>query len=119
MNLARAALRGMLRPDAEGGGLRSLTAERVRDVVADEWGVTPAGLESRRRTKDLTVPRQVAMYLIRDLLDLSLVKVGELFGGRDHSTVIHSVNKVEETMEEDPDYRRRVESLRDRLQRPA
>ncbi len=117
VRLARAALEGMLRDDA-GAERREVTPELIRDRVAEEWGVKPAGLESKRRTKDLTVPRQVAMYLIRDLLDLPLTRIGELFGGRDHSTVIHSVNKVEEGLEEDPEYRQRISRLRDELQRP-
>jgi chromosomal replication initiator protein len=99
VQLARAALKGMLRDEGAGGG-PEVTPEHIRDRVAKEWGVKPAGLESKRRTKDLTVPRQVAMYLIRELLDLPLTRIGELFGGRDHSTVIHSINKVEEGLEE-------------------
>jgi chromosomal replication initiator protein len=70
---------------------------------------------SKKRTKELTVPRQVAMYLIRELLDLSLVEIGNLFGGRDHSTVIHAVNKVEEDLSMDDTFRARVELIRGRL----
>ena len=55
------------------------------------------------------------MYLIRELLDLSLVEIGNLFGGRDHSTVIHAVNKVEEDVAMDDAFRNRVELLRGRL----
>ncbi len=67
----------------------------------------------------MTVPRQVAMYLIRDLLDLPLVQIGKLFGGRDHSTVIHSIRKVEDAMGDDPDFRREVESVREELRKPV
>ncbi|MGH7465387.1 MAG: helix-turn-helix domain-containing protein, partial [Longimicrobiales bacterium] len=70
---------------------------------------------SKKRTKELTVPRQVAMFLIRELLDLSLVEIGNLFGGRDHSTVIHAVNRVEEELSVDDSFRARVELLRGRL----
>jgi chromosomal replication initiator protein len=73
------------------------------------------GLVSKKRTKELTVPRQIAMYLIRELLDLSLVEIGALFGGRDHSTVIHAVNKVEEDLARDDTFRARVELLRNGL----
>ncbi|MEX0907192.1 MAG: helix-turn-helix domain-containing protein, partial [Gemmatimonadota bacterium] len=68
-----------------------------------------------KRTKELTVPCQVALFLIRELLDLSLVEIGALFGGRDHSTVIHAVNKVEEDVARDDGFRARVELIRDRL----
>jgi chromosomal replication initiator protein len=111
LDLAKEALGGVLRS----GPPVELTADLIRDRVAAEWGTSVDGLTSKRRTKDLTVPRQVAMYLIRELLDLSLVEVGNLFGGRDHSTVIHAVNKVEEEMGQDDAFRARVELLRGQL----
>jgi chromosomal replication initiator protein len=117
--LARAALRGMLRnegPAGEAGGAR-VTPELIRERVAAAWSVRPEGLQSRRRTKDLTVPRQVAMFLIKELLDESLVAIGRVFGGRDHSTVIHSIRKVEEDMETDEDFAERVREVRNGLER--
>lgn len=110
LDLAREALGGTLRPDAAGG--EQTSPHDVRRLVAAEWGVTPDGLQSKRRTKDLTVPRQVAMFLIKERFDLSLVDIGKLFGGRDHSTVIHSVAKVEEDMAADEAFRERVTRLR-------
>jgi chromosomal replication initiator protein len=111
LELAKEALGGVLRV----GPPVQLTAGLIRERVAAEWGTSIEGLISKRRTKDLTVPRQVAMYLIRELLDLSLVEVGSMFGGRDHSTVIHAVNKVEEDMARDDSFRARVELLRGQL----
>ena len=93
-----------------------LSPERIQDLVARRWRVRPEALASKRRTKDLTVPRQVAMYLIKEALDTSLVRIGEIFGGRDHSTVIHSIRKVEQKMAEDPDFRLRVDEAREELQ---
>jgi chromosomal replication initiator protein len=112
LDLAKEALGGVLRvgPPVE------LTPDLIRQRVATDWGVSIEGLVSKRRTKDLTVPRQVAMYLIRELLDLSLVEIGNHFGGRDHSTVIHAVNKVEEDMTQDDSFRARVELLRNTLE---
>jgi chromosomal replication initiator protein len=110
-DLAREALGGVLR----GGPAVEVTPELIRSRVASEWGVSVDGLTSKRRTKDLTVPRQVAMFLIREMLDLSMVEIGNHFGGRDHSTVIHAVNKVEEEMAGDDGFRARVELLRDGL----
>jgi chromosomal replication initiator protein len=111
LELAREALGNVLGP-----GHTKVTADVIRDRVAAEWGTSVDGLTSKRRTKDLTVPRQVAMYLIRELLDLSLVEIGNLFGGRDHSTVIHAINKVEEDMVQDDMFRARVELLRHRFE---
>ena len=71
--------------------------------MARRWGVTPEGLRSKARIKTLTVPRQIAMYLARELLEMQLVEIGQAFGGRDHSTVIHSVDKVSRQMSRDRD----------------
>lgn len=89
-----------------------LTPEAIRRRVAQVWGVSEDALQSKRRTKEVTLPRQVAMYLIKELLGLSLVEIGRLFGGRDHSTVIHALGKVEEEMRLDPSLRERIEALR-------
>jgi chromosomal replication initiator protein len=111
LELAKEALGGVIRP----GAAVQVTADLIRDRVAAEWGVSVEGLVSKKRTKELTVPRQVAMYLIRELLNLSLVEIGSFFGGRDHSTVIHAVNKVEEDVGQDDAFRARVELLRNGL----
>jgi chromosomal replication initiator protein len=76
-------------------------------------------LASKRRTKDVTVPRQVAMYLMKETLGMSLVRIGEHFGGRDHSTVIHSIRKVQEQMQEDPAFRHQVEAALADIKRPS
>jgi chromosomal replication initiator protein len=115
--LARTALHGLLRRRAlEEGPV--LAPERIRELVARRWRVRADALSSKRRTKDLTIPRQVAMYLIKEALGMSLTRIGELFGGRDHSTVIHSIRKVEEDMERDPEFRRQVEAARDEMREP-
>jgi len=113
IELAREALGGVLAPDAP----PELTPDLIRTRVAQAWGVPVDALSSKRRTKDLTVPRQVAMYLMRQLLGLSLVEIGRLFGGRDHSTVIHSVEKVEQELRRDEEFRARVDAIRAELAR--
>jgi len=114
VDLARKALHGSF-GSTSASSSSVLTAEHIRKVVAERWQVRDEALSSKRRTKDLTVPRQVAMYLIRDLLDFSLVHIGRLFGGRDHSTVIHSIRKVEDAMNVDPEFRQTVEAARDEI----
>ncbi len=108
-DLAREALAGQL---ADAASLSQRTPEMIRQRVAEEFRVTVDGLTSKRRTKDLTVPRQVAMFLMRELLDLPLVEIGKQFGGRDHSTVIHSIQKVEQDMLDDELFRQKVMRLR-------
>jgi hypothetical protein len=89
----------------------ALTPEAIRQRVAAAWGVSVDGLASKKRTKELTVPRQVAMYLIKEEFDLPLVEIGKMFGGRDHSTVIHSIAKVEEELRTDPALREMAEEI--------
>jgi chromosomal replication initiator protein len=114
VELAREALGGVLRGSGESDAPK-LNPDLIRQKVAQAWGVSPEALQSKKRTKDLTIPRQVAMYLIKEAFGLSLVEIGKLFGGRDHSTVIHSIAKVEEDMGSDPVFRERVEALRAQL----
>ncbi len=118
VDLARRALQATFGHEPH-SARRGTSPERIRELVAKHWHIPEEALSSKRRTKDLTVPRQVAMYLIKDLLDYPLVKIGKLFGGRDHSTVIHSIRKVEETMVGDSSFRRSVEAVRDELMRPV
>jgi len=113
VELARIALQSVLRGHGPGG--RPLTPDRIRDQVALAFDLRPELLSSKKRSKEVMVPRQIAMYLIRTLLDTPLVQIGRSFGGRDHSTVIHSIRRVEEEMESDPRFAAQVTALRQRL----
>jgi chromosomal replication initiator protein len=118
IELAREALSDKIRQGEEGPSSADQptpSIDRVQEVVARRWGVTPEGLRSKARTKTLTVPRQVAMYLARNMLSMQLVEIGQAFGGRDHSTVIHSVDKVERQMMRDRTFKERVEMARQEL----
>jgi len=122
LDVARDALREKLRDTATstGGrkgfanldGIGGLTIDTIQARVAEEWGVTADGLKSKTRTKALTAPRQVAMFLCRELLGAQLVEIGQAFGGRDHSTVIHSLERVAAEVSTVPTFRARVEKLR-------
>src|SRR6185312_14384200 len=108
-DVARDALRDKLKPgDGSPAAGPALNAYAIQQAVAKEWGVTTEGLRSKTRTKNLTVPRQVAMHLMRDLLGMQLVEIGASFGGRDHSTVIHSLDRVASMMKEDPTFAQRL-----------
>jgi chromosomal replication initiator protein len=120
VDLAREALRDKLRGSESSSGERNtrqrLDVTTIQEVVAREWGVTPEGLRSKTRTKTLTTPRQIAMYLMRELLGLQLVEIGATFGGRDHSTVIHSLERVSEMLANDLSIAERVARLRTMLE---
>ncbi|MEK6727412.1 MAG: chromosomal replication initiator protein DnaA [Candidatus Omnitrophota bacterium] len=71
-----------------------ITIDFIQRCVAEEFGVSLQELKTKRRNKTIVLPRQVAMYLSRELTDLSLPEIGEFFGGKDHTTVLHSFNKI-------------------------
>lgn len=108
--LAQEALRDKLRRDDNGTltEIPPITPERIQDVIAGQWRVTAEGLRSKSRTKALTIPRQAAMYLCRELLALQLVEIGHRFGNRDHSTVIHSLERAEILLAEDSTFATRL-----------
>jgi len=113
VDVAREALRDKLRPgEATTAATVGLNPDTIQQAVAKEWGVTTEGLRSKTRTKALTAPRQVAMYLMRELLGLQLVEIGATFGGRDHSTVIHSLERVSAMLKEEPSFAQRIARLR-------
>ncbi len=73
---------------------RQVTIDLIQKVVSDHYGLDPEDLKEKRRTRNVAFPRQVAMYLARELTDASLPRIGEVFGGRDHTTVIHACDKI-------------------------
>jgi chromosomal replication initiator protein len=118
IELARESLADKIKASEEAASVtpRPLTSvDRVQEIVSRRWGVTPEGLRSKARIQTLTVPRQIAMYLAREVLQMQLVEIGQAFGGRDHSTVIHSVDKVERQMARDRAFRERVDLARQEL----
>ena len=117
VDVAREALRDKLRPDTSTDGTQpALSIPTIQQTVAREWGVTPEGLRSKTRTKTLTLPRQIAMFLARELLGTKLMEIGHAFGGRDHSTVIHSIEKITEATQSDPVFKTRVDKVRSTLE---
>jgi len=117
VDVAREALRDKLRPgEPSTAAAAGLNSDTIQHAVAKEWGVTIEGLRSKTRTKALTAPRQVAMYLMRELLGLQLVEIGAAFGGRDHSTVIHSLERVSAMLKEEPSFAQRIGRLRGLLE---
>ena len=115
--LTQEALRDKLRRDDNGqlAELSPITTERIQHTVAAEWGVTAEGLRSKTRTKSLTVPRQAAMLLCRELLGLQLVEIGIRFGGRDHSTVIHSLDRAQDLYTNNTTFQTHFDAAKRRL----
>lgn len=88
-----------------------ITIEAVQKAVCEYFHVRSTDLRSKKRTRTIAVPRQVAMYLCRRLTDASFPSIGDRFGGRDHSTVIHAAQVVDERIKQDPALRSAVERI--------
>jgi chromosomal replication initiator protein len=103
LSLAQEALRNIPRQTRDQElSLISLTVLDIQRTIAQTWNVTVEGLCSKARVKTLTVPRQLAMFMTRTLLHSQLTEIGTAFGGRDHSTVIHSLAKATQLLNDDP-----------------
>jgi chromosomal replication initiator protein len=90
---------------------RIITIEQVQRKVCDFFGVKLSDLKAKNRTKAVAFPRQVAMYLARQLTHASLAEIGRAFGGKDHTTVLHAVDKIQTLLQEDPKLRKTVDGL--------
>lgn len=94
---------------------KEITIDIIIKEVSSYFSISPADLKSKKRIKSILVPRQVAIYLSRELTDSSLVSIGERFGGKDHATIIHSVNKIKEGMNVKKELKSSVEKLIQKL----
>lgn len=90
---------------------RLITVDFIQRCIAEEFGITLQDIKTKRRNKQVVFPRQIAMYLSRELTDLSLPEIGEVFGGKDHTTVLHSYNKIKEELLRNSELKERVEKL--------
>ncbi|TMF74590.1 MAG: chromosomal replication initiator protein DnaA [Chloroflexi bacterium] len=94
---------------------KSLSPERIVETVARYYGVPLDQIKGKARDKQVVLPRQIAMYLMREETEAPLLRIGEALGGRDHSTVLHGCEKIEREMAENDDFRRDVGAVRELL----
>ena len=97
------------------GSGRRITKQIILKNVIEELGFSEAEIRGKKRTQKLALARQTSMYLIRTMLNLSLAEIGEFFGGKDHSTVIHAIEKVEGLKKADIEYLQRLERITNRI----
>jgi chromosomal replication initiator protein len=95
---------------------KQITINLIQDVVSSYYNLRIDDFKSKRRTRNVAFPRQIAMYLARKLTDLSLPKIGEEFGGRDHTTVIHAYEKINKEVDEDESLKDTIDDLTKKLQ---
>lgn len=92
-----------------------ITIESIQKTVADYFKIKVSDLKSQKKLKNIAVPRQIAIYLARKHTNLSLSEIGQKFGGKDHSTVIHSINKITKKIEEDSELKKHIEIINSML----
>ncbi len=96
---------------------RAVTIDQIQRSVADHFDVRLADMTSKRRPKNIAYPRQIAMYLARELTKASLSEIGEAFGGRDHGTVLHAHRLIRSQLEKDEKVRQTISMLDSQLHR--
>lgn len=95
---------------------QAVAPERIRSIVANHYKIKIGDMDSPKRNAEITLPRQVAMYLCRETTDLSLPKIGKLFGNRHYSTVIHAVEKIEDSLKYDNELAENIDTIKVKLQ---
>jgi len=110
IEMARVVLRDVISDDE-----RPVTPELIQKTVAEAFGLKVQDLRLKRRTKEVAIPRQVGMYITRELTQLSLSDIGKHFGGKDHSTVIYACKQVEERMSKDENFKNQIKSLIEKI----
>ncbi len=111
MDVARAAMSSLGNDTRE----TRLNSRQIAQAVAEYYHISLEAMCGKQRDKHIVVPRQIAMYLIRQETQVSLLEIGQLFGGRDHSTVLHAYEKIERAMTLNPTLRREVIAIREQL----
>ena len=97
--------------DLWGEDERIITIDHIQRKVAEFFGIKLSDLRAQNRTKAIAFPRQIAMYLARQLTHASLSEVGRAFGGKDHTTVLHGVEKIQQMLQEDPKFKKTIDSI--------
>src|SRR5205823_11804522 len=117
VDLAAEILKALL-PASAG---RPITIQLIQRATAEHFGLRVEAMRAQRPTKGIAFPRQVAMYLARELTDASLPRIGEEFGGRDHTTVMHACDRVKTALLQDTQLAARIKNLVDnfRIERPT
>jgi chromosomal replication initiator protein len=94
---------------------RRITMDTVLRAVADRFQMQPAMLKQKTNARNIAYPRQIAMYLIKELTQSSLPEIGRMFGGKHHTTVLHSVNKIDKLRQRDPDLNKLIHNVIDSI----
>lgn len=105
--MAEAALKDIISPEESA----MITHQLIIEIVSEHFNVTPADIVSKKRPKEISYPRQIVMYLCRKLTDMSLPKIGEVLGKRDHTTVLHGYDKINKAVAKDMQLKNTIDIL--------
>lgn len=111
IDLAMEALKDIISPNNK----KVITHDSIISIVSEHFSVTPADLSGNKRSKNIVVPRQIAMYLCRELLDTSLKEIGKNLGDRDHTTVMHGIEKIEAELQTNKDIEKQIDILKKKI----
>ena len=111
MELAEEALKDMIYPDKP----KIITPTIIIEVVAEHYGVNAQDITSKKRNAEFVLPRQVVMYLCRELTDVSLTNIGKILDKKDHTTVLHGVNKIEEQLSTNSELAEQIEIIKKKI----
>lgn len=111
LQMTEQALKDLISPDAK----REVTVEAIIDAVTEHFSLKPNDIVSQRRTKEIVMPRQIVMYLCRELTDVSLQAIGKALGNRDHTTILHGIEKINLELNSNESLRNTVEALKKKL----
>lgn len=111
IELAEEALKDLISPNAA----REITAELIIKVVAEHFGITTIDIASQKRNKDIVYPRQIAMFLCREMTATPLQTIGKYLGNRDHTTIIHGIEKIEAELDKNDSLKNTLEILRKKI----
>lgn len=113
INLAYAeeALKDVIYPDNP----KEVTPSLIIDVVAEHFGINPEDITSKKRNSEFVLPRQIVMYLCRDLTETSYINIGKILGKKDHTTIIHGVKKITEEMNNNEELRNKIDVIKKKI----
>jgi chromosomal replication initiator protein len=110
LGMAKNVLKDIIQDDE-----KPVTVDQIQKAVCEYYGIRHQDLKARKRTKEIAIPRQIAMYISKQLTELSLSDIGKAFGGKDHATVIYACKQTDDRMKKDESFNRIVENLMSRL----
>ena len=111
MDVAVRELQNIISPDKQ----KEITPQFIIEIVAEHFNISTEKMISKARSSDIARPRQIAMYLCKDMTNIQLESIGALLGGRDHSTIIHGIKKITEDYEKNENTRNLIDTIKKKI----